>query len=434
MVSEQTVKRIEKLVDEVFDKLKGRYLSPAAAGKRMVVGYARDLSLPGIYEEALIAEGGVPDIELLNTLVSSTGRYLEASKEKAKADIVRAIVAALSARAATGATDEEVAETLAETLEEQWTKVTHSVERIVDTEASQARGVGLMQGIIEQAEETGTDPMVYWVVRKDHRLCGECKRLHLMPDGVTPRVWYLSEVSHAYHVRGENFPSIGGLHPHCFTGAMRIHTSLGLLTFEELYSTQEEFDVVVDNRVKAVAGKVRFDTSDTGTRLLPSTPVYDTGVQQCYLVSLSDGKSLEVSYGHEMWVVRDRGGEKVRAASLVVGDVVPTLDGVAVVVSIEDIGPKQTYCVTQPETNTVTVNGVVTGNCRCTMVGISPGWGFDENGRIKWIKKDYNILEEQRGLSKSEELPPLEGVKHEDVCEICKHFQGVDYYNLEETP
>ena len=35
-----------------------------------------------------------------------------------------------------------------------------------------------------------------------------------MEDGITPRLWYLSEVGKGYHRKGENFPSILELHPH----------------------------------------------------------------------------------------------------------------------------------------------------------------------------------------------------------------------------
>jgi hypothetical protein len=59
------------------------------------------------------------------------------------------------------------------------------------------------------------DPVVYWVIVRDEHVCGECVRLHMLPDGVTPRCWYLSEVGHGYHKKGQDNPKVGGLHPHC---------------------------------------------------------------------------------------------------------------------------------------------------------------------------------------------------------------------------
>jgi hypothetical protein len=50
---------------------------------------------------------------------------------------------------------------------------------------------------------------------KDKFLCDECKSIHLLEDGVTPRVFKESEISHDYHKRGETSPSFHNLHPHC---------------------------------------------------------------------------------------------------------------------------------------------------------------------------------------------------------------------------
>jgi len=68
----------------------------------------------------------------------------------------------------------------------------------------------------------------------------------------------------------------------------------------------------------------------------------------------------------------------------------------AKVVSIEPIGLKQTYCLTEPMTNTVTANGIVTGNCRCSLVTLMPGYGFDARGRVTFMDVGHNELEKQR--------------------------------------
>jgi ribonucleoside-diphosphate reductase alpha chain len=67
----------------------------------------------------------------------------------------------------------------------------------------------------------------------------------------------------------------------------------------------------------------------------------------------------------------------------------------SLVVSVENIGVKPTYCVTEPMTNTVTVNGIVTGQCRHSLVSILPGYGF-KNGVLSYIEPGYSIIDEQR--------------------------------------
>lgn len=47
-----------------------------------------------------------------------------------------------------------------------------------------------------------------------HHNCSECKKLHLLPDEQTPRVWKMSEVGAGYHKKGDPAPKVGGLHPH----------------------------------------------------------------------------------------------------------------------------------------------------------------------------------------------------------------------------
>jgi hypothetical protein len=85
------------------------------------------------------------------------------------------------------------------------------------------------------------------------------------------------------------------------------------------------------------------------------------------------------------------------------------------VVSIEDIGEHQTYCLTEPMSNTVTVNGIVTQQCRCQISQIGPGWGFDSNGRITYIGPEHNEILHQRGHTRRQKLPSLK--KDEDPLE-----------------
>lgn len=48
-----------------------------------------------------------------------------------------------------------------------------------------------------------------------HHNCNECTRLHMLPDGNTPKVWKMSELSMGWHKRGDDKPSCNGEHPFC---------------------------------------------------------------------------------------------------------------------------------------------------------------------------------------------------------------------------
>lgn len=57
--------------------------------------------------------------------------------------------------------------------------------------------------------------------------CDRCKELHLMPDGVTPRLWLLSEVNRGYAKKGDAVPSMSGQHPHCRCGIVTVTEGYG---------------------------------------------------------------------------------------------------------------------------------------------------------------------------------------------------------------
>jgi hypothetical protein len=63
------------------------------------------------------------------------------------------------------------------------------------------------------ASEAVEDPVVFWIIVRDQYCCDECRDIH-MKDGV-PRVWKMSEVNSGYHKKGDDRPSVEGLHPHC---------------------------------------------------------------------------------------------------------------------------------------------------------------------------------------------------------------------------
>jgi hypothetical protein len=56
-------------------------------------------------------------------------------------------------------------------------------------------------------------------------------------------------------------------------------------------------------------------------------------------------------------------------------------------------------------TNTVTVNGIITGQCRCKLSYLPKGYGFGSDGRIKFIAKDHDEFKVQREKYGLPEVP-----------------------------
>ncbi|WNM70317.1 hypothetical protein [Myxococcus phage Mx1] len=213
------VKKIETAVDLLFDKAKARLLGPHMVDKRLDITFRRELSLPGLYEAAHQEEKGIPDKEQLESLLRVAENYLDATRLRAKSQVVNAVQAYVQDVAKVkkrGDPAPNVHEVLGGELADLWGKVSSQVRRIVDTEAQNVRSVGVLDGVVRANASVGIeDPVVFFVVVRDQHLCDECKKLHLMPDKTTPRLWRLSEVGHDYHKRGEPQPKVAGLHPHC---------------------------------------------------------------------------------------------------------------------------------------------------------------------------------------------------------------------------
>jgi hypothetical protein len=220
-LSRGAVKAIHAAVENVFNRLKGRVLGPdffsSRGDKRIYVGYRPEFSLPGIYKLAAAEEASKGDDGVLHGIVRVAESYLDAQQEATKARVVQSVNAWISDAARQGKTA-DLGTVLAGELAGIWTKTLKDVVKVVDTESTTARNLGTLDGVSKTASALGIeDPSVYFVVVRDKEFweCGECPRLHLLPDRVTPRVWKLSEVSGGYHKHGDDKPCLGGLHPHC---------------------------------------------------------------------------------------------------------------------------------------------------------------------------------------------------------------------------
>ncbi len=160
--------------------------------------------LDGIEEvyrwSAVLAGASSADREALADLSRVSEMYMVAETARAKATAMKAVSDAIK-------NETSVEEALGQAME----KAKANLTRIIENEVSVAKNLGALEGIVEKSPSD--DPVMFWICQHDHKLCEECKELHLLPDGYTPRVWKVSEVEHGYHKKGDPSPKFGGLHP-----------------------------------------------------------------------------------------------------------------------------------------------------------------------------------------------------------------------------
>jgi intein/homing endonuclease len=351
-IGNAAIKKIQNAVVALFARAKARLLgykppkeiriavisSSGSPGRPL--GVREDLSLPSIFDSSARAEGFSPSPEVREALNRVASGYLDAHSELAKVRVVNAVQNWLSQAESSG-TKTDIDTVLGGELAELMGKVTTGVKAIVETESTRARNAGTLDAVTKIAAIRGVDdPNVFFVIVRDEHVCSECLRLHQLDGTIAskPKVYKLSEVGHGYHKKGQDSPKVSGLHPHCFTGGVRLHTDRGLLTVKELYDQQGAVKVVVDARVKnrrvhnnqfgdEIPGETWLDRHASGVVVRPATVVYDTGVQECLRISLSNGSTIDVSEGHEFWIDDDGVGQKQKASELVLGQKIPLLSG-----------------------------------------------------------------------------------------------------------
>ncbi len=331
--------QIHKLVENLFDKTALRFLGahPKLKHKKIpLIGFEATIGLAALFVQAM-SNKWLNNIEqdVLKGLVDGALSYIDNLKNKTSNDIIQKVEG--MARRSRISGEKIVESELNKAVQEELSKATAHLEAIITSEGTKTRNLGMAMDITRAAAINGEkDPIIGFAVIRDASTCEVCIDLNLMPDGVTPRLYRMSELSAGYYKRGDKVPSLVGNHPHCFTGSQMIATDSGLISFKELFESKIEPKVLVDYRIKIrkdtgnqfgkdVPGNSWLDShSKSYSRFEQATSVYDTGIQEVIRFTLDSGQEIEVSLGHEMWVETGNSiWSKIEAQKLVIGDKVP---------------------------------------------------------------------------------------------------------------
>ena len=386
---------ISSTIEGLFDRMAFRLIGYDFRNKKYAVftSNGQNMGLSQLFMQA-IGERYPNQIEqdAMKKLLGTAHDYLDGLKNRTMATVSNEIDSYVIDQQNKGqpVSDLEIQRKLIDGL----IKAKSGLNTIAAAETTKIRNVGTAMQISRVAADMGVgDPNISFLTIRDGIRCRECLRVHVLPDKITPRVFKMSQVSSSYHVNGSEYPSLGGLHPHCVTGEMKLHTDKGLFTFKELFDLGTPQIVVVDKRIVnrkfpanqfgiEMPGKTWLNRHAKGTKLLKATHVFDTGKQECLKILLSNGQSMEVSIGHEMWVDDDKNGKVVRADQLSVGDKIPVISGESGfgTDSFEDLAE---------------LMGSLMGDG--SMVGTSAQWNFFGNDipyGADLLKKRQNILSE----------------------------------------
>jgi hypothetical protein len=167
--------------------------------------------LESLFHAASHEEGVKPNPDVFNGLVKVASTYIDAHREKAKAKVIQNVNSILHDANKKGAKI-DVEEIVGKTLGAVFKDMRVGIKTIVESETTIARNVSSLDAIGRIGALTGTeDPNVFFVVVRDEHRCkgsGSCTSLHLLEDGVTPRVWKLSDIGGQYGTSKDKKPTI----------------------------------------------------------------------------------------------------------------------------------------------------------------------------------------------------------------------------------
>lgn len=341
-IGAKLIEELENFIEQMFDESTIKFLGiipKSTREKRIVFKVARS-SLTSLFLQSI---GNRKPSEMEEDVLKQNLRvakgYLDALKLRTKSNVSHSVKSVI---------DDSLKSTkkikiikkkkIIEAYQKEIDKAKTHLELILITESNKMVNTGTAMQIMEVAKSNGiVDPTVFFVTSGDNRVCSECKRLHLLSDEITPRVWKMSEVGSGYHKKGDNSPKINGLHPRCFTEDQLLYTKKGLYTFKELFESQDIPCVLVDRRVRNrkspnnqlgsyVPGEIWIDqhSVEKNGRFLESTPVYYTGEQEVLKIYLANGLDIEVTEKHEMlYKNKKQAYVKINADELCVGDLIP---------------------------------------------------------------------------------------------------------------
>lgn len=210
---------IKKVVDGLFDKVIHSFLGKSPRSKKIYfASEPKEKTLAHLYVMGLQKkDANLKEKNLAKNLLKTALSYVEALQKRTESNIIDKIDSLhKEAYVKKQPVKEEV---VLSAINKEMDKAKRHFKLIAETESTKIRNTSVATNILGVAESIGVDdPNVFFLVVKDGSTCKHCINNHLMPDGVTPKVFKMSEVKTGYlskEDREEGSVSLAGQHPHC---------------------------------------------------------------------------------------------------------------------------------------------------------------------------------------------------------------------------
>lgn len=216
-LTQKGVRSLEKVIKGQFDSFSMRFIGivPTPSAEKSIVFKTTRNNIVSLFLQALQSrDPNSLEERTLKTLLRVANGYLNGLKERTTAKIVNDVDSYIRNQSQTKSPVS--IKKVRDIMDREMDKAGKHLKMIANAESQKAINTGTALQISKVAKNQGQDdPTVIFLVTIDDKTGPEEFVLHLLPDGITPRVWKLSEIGSEYHKIGDPNPKLPGLHPNC---------------------------------------------------------------------------------------------------------------------------------------------------------------------------------------------------------------------------
>jgi hypothetical protein len=213
----EIIEEIQKLIGIQFDEFTLKFLGilPQLNKQKKIVFSTSRNSVTSLFLQALgNRKPEQKEEEVLKVLVKVSHSYIDALKARTQANVSQQVMA-YSQKQMLDNKDISFKK-IDKIVKDEMNKQGMNLSLIANAETNKAINTGTALQIEKVAESNGIKrPVVFFIPVIDERNDPETYRLHLLPDRLTPRLYYLDELGTEYHKKGDKWPKLQGTNPNC---------------------------------------------------------------------------------------------------------------------------------------------------------------------------------------------------------------------------
>jgi hypothetical protein len=236
---------ISKAVEDLFDSLALRILGdmPKLRHKKYLAMSAKpNLNLAHLFVQSMNNRSpNSIERDVLKGMLESSQGYIDTLKGKTKSSVIDRINSLImEAQAKKETADGRLIHKI---INDELSKAKSHLKMIVESEGTKFRNLGTMMNLTRMAASVGdNDPNLFITEPRDKFTCKDCLKNHFLPDGITPRIFKLSEIKQGYLSKADRDAgqvSIHGQHPNCRASVTYLSRGFGFKNGSLAYIAQD---------------------------------------------------------------------------------------------------------------------------------------------------------------------------------------------------